>query len=103
MERQDDIIIFNETEQTRFNVPARTTPQDAIEIADGYMNAAMVVEDLASQERQQPPINSTTDGELEKRFTRAYELLRFSRSIYAHCAPEIINSLTEDPSPNEPN
>jgi hypothetical protein len=100
MERQGDIIIFDETEQASFNVPATTTPADAIEIADGFRMAALALQTRLSAERQVNARDRKTENDLHQRDTRAIELLRMSHLISAHCAPEIAEQMAAELNPD---
>jgi hypothetical protein len=96
MERQGDIIIFDETEQASFSVPAVTTPADAIEIADGFRAAALAIQAHVGEERLDNPRERKTENDLRQRQARAIELLRMSHLISAHCAPEIAEQMARE-------
>jgi len=100
MQRDGDNIIFNATEQHDFDVPAVTTAENALDIAEGYHAAAERVIELVNQERLQDPVDSEPDMlkdiDLQARIVRAQNLIRFSYAIQVYCAPEVVERLISD-------
>lgn len=96
MERQDDIIIFDESEQADFSAPASTTPADAIEIAANYRDAALTLQARVNAEQQDNPRDWKTVNDLRQRAERARKLMSFASRVDLLCAPEIIESMVPD-------
>ncbi len=93
MERQGNIINFSEAEHGEFDVPLRTSPEDAMEIAENYRAAAIRLQSRVNAELETNPTNKKTRGELREGAERARRLMSFTFQIDQLCIPEIMSKM----------